>query len=41
MSASRRYTRPGQMIRTGGFCRSMVRIWTGEVCVRRRISPPT
>ena len=31
-------------IRIGGFCASIVRIWTGDVCVRRssrsRPSPP-
>ena len=33
---SRRKTLPGMMIRMGGFCFSMTRIWTGEVCVRSR-----
>ena len=31
---SLRYTLPGMTMRSGGFCFSMVRICTGEVCVR-------
>ena len=39
MSAtSRRYTVPGQMIRTGGFWARMARICTGDVCVRSSVS---
>ncbi len=38
MSASRRYTTPGQMIRTGGFCKRIARICTGDVCVRSKVS---
>jgi hypothetical protein len=44
-SRSFRYTRPGQMIRIGGVpfdfttC-CMVRICTGEVCVRSSLAPP-
>ena len=30
------FTLPGTMMRTGGGCFSMTRIWTGEVWVRRR-----
>ena len=33
-TASERYTRPGQMMRMGGACFSMVRICMGLVCVR-------
>ena len=41
MSASRRYTLPGQITRTGGGSAFMVRICTGEVWVRRRASADT
>jgi hypothetical protein len=36
---SRRYTRPGEIIRIGGLRASIVRIWTGEVCVRKSRPP--
>ena len=36
-TASERYTRPGEMMRIGGFFFSIVRTCTGEVCERSRI----
>jgi len=37
---SLRYTLPGAITLSGGATVCMVRIWTGEVCVRSRHDPP-
>ena len=37
-TSSERYTRPGEMMRMGGFWLSMVRTCTGEVWVRSTMS---